>query len=89
MKPARPPSITHGQIATLQTRLEALHAAELLTDAEFDALEDIVMDFVEVKASSGDVYALAMLQAVKLVAVSEAVATDKVFVRQARRRFVT
>jgi hypothetical protein len=50
----------------------------------------IVMEYVEVKASlgaSGGVHALAMSQAIKLVAISEAVATDGVFARQARRRF--
>ena len=90
MKPAPPPSVSDEQLATLQTRLEALHAAELLSEAELDALEDIVMEYVELKASlgaSGGVHALAMSQAIKLVAISEAVATDGVFARQARRRF--
>eukprot|EP01043_Picozoa_sp_COSAG02_P026250 COSAG02_NODE_1506_length_12232_cov_420.616088_13_plen_164_part_00 len=94
LKPAPPPSISNDQIATLQARLEALHAAELLTEVELDALEDIVMEYVEVKASpaaaSGDMHAQASLATCdlwRLLAISEAVATDAVFARQVWRRF--
>lgn len=90
MKPAPPPTISDDQIAALQARLEGLHDAELLTEEQLDQLEDIVMDYVEAKASSVacsvEVYATAARLS-KMVAVSEAVGTDRVFARTAWRRF--
>ena len=88
----QPPDVADEQIAALQVRLEAIHAAKLLSDDELDALEDTLMEYVEVKASStmtsGEMHAAASRLS-KLVAVSEAVVTDGVFARQARRRFVS
>eukprot|EP01048_Picozoa_sp_COSAG05_P005045 COSAG05_NODE_290_length_12056_cov_14.204232_10_plen_452_part_00 len=95
LKPLPPPTIPDEDIVALQARLEALHAADLLTEAELDALDDVVLGYVETRASplrSPNVGDLAMHAAAstlsKLVAVSAAIATDSVFARQARRRFV-
>ena len=88
LKPPPLPTISDEDIATVQARLEALHTAELLTEAEFDSLVDIVMDFVE-SAAVGDGSLRATANKLsKLVAVSAAVAADPVFARQARRRFL-
>ena len=92
LKPQPPPRIRDEQVAALQARLEALHAAELVTEAELDSLEDTVMDYVTVTATAGAAGDLALHSAAaklsQLVAMSAAVATDSVFARQARRRFV-
>ena len=101
MKPK--PALSPQQIDALQTRLEALHVAELLGDEELFALEDIVADFVELEASTMPAMRPITLEAVhtspgdacapaakllKLVALSERLATDAAFARQARRKFV-
>ena len=101
MKPK--PALSPEQIDALQTRLEALHVAELLSDEELFALEDIVADFVELEASTMPAMRPITLEAVhtspgdacapaakllKLVALSERLATDAAFARQARRKFV-
>jgi hypothetical protein len=88
LKPPPPPTISDEDIATLQARLEALHTAELLTEAEFDTLVDIVMDFVESAAVGDESLRATANKLSKLVAVSAAVAADPVFARQARRRFL-
>ena len=77
-------------LAALQSRLEAIHAAKLLTDDELFALEDICADFIalgtvteEVVAASG-----AAAKLLQLVRVSEGIRPDSGFARQARRKFV-
>lgn len=40
-------AITEQQLETLQSRLETLHEARLLTDEELDSLEDTVVDWIE------------------------------------------
>ena len=41
--------ISSQQIATLQARLEAMHAAKLLSEDQLCAIEDIVADFLELR----------------------------------------
>ena len=54
MKPVQPKeAILQGQLVALQTRLESLHATQLLTDEELHTLEDMVADYLELKASMG------------------------------------
>ena len=36
--------LTHREVVALQTRLETLHAAKLLSDDERDAIEDTIAD---------------------------------------------
>ena len=84
------PAVTEEQLATLQSRLEAMHAAQLLTDEELFALEDICVDFIALglvtaEMAGGNAAASKLLQ---LVRVSEGVAADASFARQAKRRFV-
>jgi hypothetical protein len=92
LEPPSSPCVSDQQIAALQARLEKLHAAELLTEDELDALEDTVMSYVELRAlakTDGD-HAMhaAAGKLSQLVAVSEVVLTDGVFARQARRRMI-
>jgi hypothetical protein len=61
------------QLAALQARLEALHAAKLLGDAELCAVEDIVAD-------GGD-------QVAALLGLSGRMAGEGAFSRQLRRKY--
>jgi hypothetical protein len=95
LTPAPPAqAISEPQVAALQKRLEAVHAAKLLGDDELYALEDMVADFVEYESSMGVVTLetictnenASKLQT--LVALSERIAADGAFARQARRKYV-
>ena len=100
LTPAPPAeAISEEQLATLQARLEGLHAAKLLGDEELFALEDLVGDYVELTASVPDrvitrymIYSLSTVAVAskldKLVILSEAMAGDAAFARQARRKFL-
>ena len=44
------PAISESQLTSLQDRLLRLKAAQLLTGAELEILEDIIGDFLELKA---------------------------------------
>ena len=87
-------AISGGQIASLGARLEALHAAQLLSDEELFTLEDAVADYVELQSSMGVItleaaHAIrAADKLVKLVALSEHIAADGAFSRQARRKYL-
>jgi hypothetical protein len=88
-------AISEEQVTALQARLEAVHAAKLLSDDELYSLEDMVVDYVELEALMGGVITLEMMNAnenarklLGLVAVSEAAAADGMFARQARRKYV-
>jgi hypothetical protein len=50
-----PEIISEEQLKALQDRFDALHAAKLLTDAELFALEDVIADFLELRASVGTI----------------------------------
>ena len=89
-------AVSEGQLASLQARLDRLHAAELLGDEEVYALEDCVADFLELRCRMGG--AVVTPQAacasepaarlLRLVALSEGIAADASFARQARRKCV-
>ena len=88
------PAVTEEQLATLQSRLEAMHAAQLLTDEELFSLEDCLADYFELKATYSVVTA-EMLHAnadavklLKLIVLSEGLGKDAAFARQARRKFM-
>ena len=90
-----PDAISEGQLSTLQTRLQALHAAQLLSDDELYALEDLVADYLEFRCSAGGLVTAAMTQVnevagklLKLVALSEGTVADPAFARQVRRKYV-
>ena len=87
-------AISAQQVEALTARLQALHAAQMLSDDELFALEDCIADFLEAKASYGvltleAVHAHRALSKVhKLLALGEGVADDAMFARQLRRKFV-
>ena len=68
------------QAVLLQVRLEALHSAQLLTDVELDAVEDIIADSND--ASSND-------HVSALLALSAKMPRDRAFARQLVRKFVS
>ena len=88
------PVVTDAQLEALQTRLEALHASQLISDDELFVLEDHVTDFFEAKAMFEVVTVevahanSAVGKVHKLVVLSEGVARDPTFARQLRRKFV-
>ena len=93
MKPAH--AITDQQLASLQARLEALHAAKQLTDDELYTLEDAVADYMELRSLMGCGATVtaemahssgAVAKLLKLIGLSEGIAADKAFARQARRK---
>ena len=72
-----------SKVAALQSRVQALHAAHLLTDEELYRIEDIVADSCEVDSGNGEGSAVA-----NMIALSEKMAQDGAFSRQLRRKFV-
>ena len=86
--------ISDDELAALQQRLEQLHAAKQLSDDELFTLEDVLTDFIEVRAAAGGVITRDMLtihsnaaKMHKLISVSAGVAGDAMFARQLRRKF--
>eukprot|EP01045_Picozoa_sp_COSAG04_P024592 COSAG04_NODE_3092_length_3180_cov_13.050957_1_plen_117_part_00 len=87
-------AVSDAQVTSLQLRLEALHAAQLLSDDELWALQDSVADFLD-ECACFDAVTMdivhtndAARKAHKLVTLSEKMPTDATFARQARRKFV-
>ena len=85
--------ISDAQLEALARRLEALHAAKLLSDDEFGRLEDCVADGIEA-TSTCEVVTLEWVQSSevvsklhKLIVLSEKMPKDAMFARQARRKF--
>ena len=72
------------QLAALQSRVESLHARDMLTDEELYKLEDLVADSLENEEPGGGGGGLLLT---KLVALSERVAGDAALARQLRRQF--
>jgi NAD+--asparagine ADP-ribosyltransferase len=85
--------ITKDQLAAVQTRLEGLHASELLSDDELGAVEDCLADFFEASAGCEHMTmeTVSMNRAVgtalKLIALSEGMTKDTMFARQVKRKF--
>jgi septal ring factor EnvC (AmiA/AmiB activator) len=87
------PAITESDLTTLQTRLEGLHAVELLSEAELASLEDVLADFFEASAGC-DVVTMEIVnmhravgQVHMMIAVSKGMAKDPMFARQLKRKF--
>ena len=79
-------NMKQAQIAVLQSRVQALHAAQLLTDEELYRIEDVIADGCEVFAvddggDGGDDRVAQML------ALSGRMAAEGAFARQLRRKF--
>ena len=85
--------VTKDQLAVLQTRLEVLHASELLSDDELGAVEDCLADFFEASAGcehmTMEMVSMnrAVGAALKLIALSEGMTKDAMFARQVKRKF--
>ena len=79
--------IGEEELAAMQSRLQALHTAKLLTDEELYCLEDTIVDCIEMMptaaASSPEVEKVA-----KMMLVSANVPGDATLARQLRRKFV-
>jgi chromosome segregation ATPase len=67
------------QLAALQARIDALHAATLLSDDERDAIEDAMAD-----ATEGDDEAMFVAQ---MAGLAEKFRADRAFSRQLRRKY--
>jgi hypothetical protein len=83
--------VSQGQLELLQTRLDALHQAKLLTDDEIGALEDCVADYIDCCSSINPAAAeigVAAEKVKKMVGLSERVGKDGMLARQLRRKFV-
>ena len=90
--------VSAEQLAALQARLESLHAAQLLTDEEFFALEDLCADYLEVQTFAAGVLTQEVVgsnpaygevaKLAQLIAVSEGLASDAGLARQVRRKFM-
>jgi hypothetical protein len=90
---AVPLSVSMHQLASLQERLEALDAAQLISSVVRESVEDLVADFVELQAGIGvEVTGKQVLSSPaavtvrKFVALSEVARSDRVFARQLRRK---
>jgi TolA-binding protein len=81
--------VSEGQLELLQTRLDALHQAKLLTDDEIGALEDCVADYIDCRSSLNPAAAeigVAAEKVKKMVGLSEGIAKDGMLARQLRRK---
>jgi chromosome segregation ATPase len=87
------PAVNDDQLSALQARIGALHAAKMLSDDEVYALEDSLADYFDLLASVTVVtkdMATAQSEAskvLKLVVLSERMASDQGFARQCQRKF--
>ena len=82
--------VSQGQLELLQTRLDALHEAKLLTDDEIGALEDCVADYIDCCSSLNPAAAeigMAAEKVKKMVGLSEGMGKDRMLARQLRRKF--
>lgn len=79
--------IDEDQITALQSRLQSLHEAKLLTDDELFSLEDAVVDCVEVLPTAS-ASASEVVKVRKMMLVSSKVGSDSTLARQLRRKFV-
>ena len=81
--------VSDGQLELLQTRLDALHQAKLLTDDEIDELEDCVADYIDCRSSLNPAAAeigAAAEKVKKMVGLSEGIGKDGMLARQLRRK---
>jgi hypothetical protein len=86
--------ITEQQIDAVQNRLEAMHAAKLLSEDEVGSLEDILADFIQLRATIGVVTMEVVVsnpvagKAHILVSLAEGMPKDVGFARQVKRKLV-
>ena len=81
-------AVTAARLEALQARLDTMHADQLLSDDELYALEDVLADYIELKARRPrDDPELRVGPLLALVGLSEGLLSDARFARQARRKF--
>ena len=91
-------AISTAQRVALQSRIEALHAAQLLSDDEFYTLEDVCCDVMELETVAGGKLTTEMAaqmaqthplvaKACKMVGLAERLEGDAALARQLRRKF--
>lgn len=80
-------AISDEQLEEVQSRLETLHEARLLTDEELESLEDMVVDCIEVLPQAL-VTERGVEKVIKMILITQKVANDKTLARQLRRKFV-
>ena len=80
-------AIDEDQISVLQSRIQSLYEAKLLTDDELYSLEDAIVDCVEVLPTAG-ASASEVEKIRKMLLVSSKVVSDSTLARQLRRKFV-
>jgi chromosome segregation ATPase len=78
-------TISEDRLEALQTRVHALHTAELLTAEELDTIEDIIADLIEAMPTMLASHSTAE-RVLKMVLLSEKMAVDGSFARQLRTR---
>eukprot|EP01043_Picozoa_sp_COSAG02_P044763 COSAG02_NODE_4029_length_5885_cov_88.549430_1_plen_199_part_00 len=76
-----------SKVASLQVRLEALYDAKLLEDDELCKLEDSVADAIGA-ADTDDGADSGWECVMQMIRLSEGIASEKVFARQLRRKFL-
>ena len=82
--------VSEAQLELLQTRLDALHQAKLLSDDEIGALEDCIADYIDCRSSLSPAAAeigVAAEKVKKMVGLSEGMGKDGMLARQLRRKF--
>ena len=79
--------VDEEQLATLQSRLQAMHGSKLLTDDELFSIEDAIVDCVEAMPTAG-ASASEVEKVAKMLVVSSKVASDGTLARQLRRKFL-
>jgi hypothetical protein len=85
------------QLARLQSRLAAVHSAQLLSDEEYFVAEDLCADYLELQSSMGGAVVTAETAVSndvadklrRIVGLSEGVALDVSFARQAQRKYLS
>jgi len=82
----KPPTISEEQLGALQSRLDALHEARLLTDEELHAVEDSIGDCIEAMADDMPSTHGAVNTVAKMLALSQNMRADGAFARQLRRK---
>jgi vacuolar-type H+-ATPase subunit I/STV1 len=83
-------AVSEYQLELLQTRIDALHQAKLLTDDEIGALEDCIADYIDCRSSldpTADEISLVAEKVKKMVGLSEGMGKDGMLARQLRRKF--
>ena len=81
--------VSEAQVELLQTRLDALHQAKLLSDDEIGALEDCIADYIDCRSSLNPAAAeigVAAEKVKKMVGLSEGMGKDGMLARQLRRK---